>query len=248
MDQFLAQFQSLAQEAGYDWNAQPTLTLLASKLPVGMLHHLYKVTRSQNFQDWINGIRQFHQDNIAVNNIRNITEGSGGRSKGGDKTGFSKKARWTTQELAKLLNVKLPSRDPNAMDTRADRVKSKYKRDGAKARLSQTVEDEQEKKKANEDRYRSGQCFNCGLKGHITKNCPKRKKTKPYTKARQAQTEDSGEDASEEDVSETSDDEKADNSAFIKKIAAMGTQKKINLLNEMAIANGDTKFPKIQDF
>jgi len=56
MDRFLAQFQSLAQEAGYDWNTQPTLTLLASKLPIGMLHHLYKVTRPQNFQDWINGI------------------------------------------------------------------------------------------------------------------------------------------------------------------------------------------------
>ena len=131
------------------------------------------------------------------------------------------------------------------MDTRADRVKSKYKRDEAKARLSQTVEDEQEKKKANEDRYRSGQCFSCGIKGHIAKNCPKKKKSKPYTKARQAQTEDSGEDASEEDVSESSDDEKTGASSVIKRIKAMSTQEKMDLLNE---AEEDPSFPKIQDF
>jgi hypothetical protein len=180
-----------------------------------------------------------------VNNIRNITEGSGGRNKGGDKAKFSKRARWTPQELAKILNVKLPSRDPNAMDTRADRIKSKYKKDGAKARLSQTVEDKQEKKKYDEDRRRSSQCINCRIKGHIAKNCPKKKKSKPYVKARQAQTEDSSEDASGEDDSETSDDEKTDISSFIKRMKAMSQQDKMDLLNE---AEDDKNFPKIQDF
>ena len=52
VDTFIAQFESLAEEAGYMPNAQPTLTLFASKLPGSMVNHIYKVVRPQTFQDW----------------------------------------------------------------------------------------------------------------------------------------------------------------------------------------------------
>ena len=43
VDTFIAQFESLADEAQYPINAPPTLTLFASKLPAKMMEHIYKV-------------------------------------------------------------------------------------------------------------------------------------------------------------------------------------------------------------
>src|SRR6266404_4323510 len=119
VDTFIAQFESLAEEAGYQPDAQPTLTLFALKLPGSMVNHIYKVVRPQTFQDWADVARQFHRDNIAVQNLRSISEDFGGRNKGGGKKGGM-----TASQLAALLKVKLPLPDPNAMDTRADRSRS----------------------------------------------------------------------------------------------------------------------------
>ena len=56
VDTFIAQFESLALEATYDLNAKPTLSLFTSKLPFRMIDHVYKVARSQDFQQWAKAV------------------------------------------------------------------------------------------------------------------------------------------------------------------------------------------------
>jgi hypothetical protein len=117
VDTFIAQFETLALEATYGLNAQPTLSLFVSKLPFRMMDHIYKVARPQDFAQWTEAVRQYHQDNTAIQNIRGIYEDTP-RKQSSQKKGFS------AQQLAKILGVKMPSLDPNAMDTRADRSRS----------------------------------------------------------------------------------------------------------------------------
>ena len=66
---FITWFKALAEEAIYNLNNRATLSLFAAKLPFKMMDHIYKVTRPLNFNEWKNAIRQYHQDNTAVQNI-----------------------------------------------------------------------------------------------------------------------------------------------------------------------------------
>jgi hypothetical protein len=58
---FFLQLESLAAETTYNLDAQPTLSLLASKLPFKMVDHIYKVVRPTDFNQWANTICQYHQ-------------------------------------------------------------------------------------------------------------------------------------------------------------------------------------------
>jgi len=60
VDTFITQFESLATEAMYNLDAQPTLSLYASKLPFKMVDHIYKVVRPVDFQGWAEATRQYH--------------------------------------------------------------------------------------------------------------------------------------------------------------------------------------------
>jgi hypothetical protein len=182
MDMFIAQFESLALEATYELNAKPTMSLFASKLPFKMMDHVYKVARPQDFQQWTDAVCQYHQDNTAVQNIRGIYEDTP-KKQSSQKKGFS------AAELAKILGVKMPTPDPNAMDTRADRSRVFNKNRGTKGRAGTTTTDPIEKQ------HKEGRCFTCGKQGHIARVCPdkdKDKKGKAPVKSRKAQTEDSG--------------------------------------------------------
>ena len=72
MDGFIAKFKSLANEAGYLLNNRSTITLFALKLPYQMMNHLYKIVHPHDFAGWANGVHQYHQDNQAVQNIKDI--------------------------------------------------------------------------------------------------------------------------------------------------------------------------------
>jgi hypothetical protein len=74
-----------------------------------MMDHIYKVARPQDFAQWTEAVRQYHQDNTAVQNIRGIYEDTQ-RKQSLQKKGFS------AQQLAKILGVKMPSLDPNTME------------------------------------------------------------------------------------------------------------------------------------
>jgi hypothetical protein len=114
VDIFLAQFESLAHEAQYPLDAAPTLSLLASKLPFHMMNHIYKVNRPQTFTDWATSIRQYHQDNTAVQNLHGLHDEGTQKKPAPQQKGFS------PQQLAKILGIKMPTPDANAMDTHAD--------------------------------------------------------------------------------------------------------------------------------
>ena len=140
VDMFLATFESLAHQAGYNIDVQPTLTALASKLPFSMMNHIVKIVRPQNFADWCNAIRQYHADNTAVNNLKGL--GLGDQAPQKKKKGTL--AGMTPAQWAHILGVKL-LKDPNAMDTSA-RSKSFYqkkKKTQARFATASDIEDTQ---------------------------------------------------------------------------------------------------------
>ena len=178
VDTFIAQFRSLAEQAQYALDDRPTITLFASKLPFKMMQHIFLIVKPVNFNGWADVARDYHQGNAALQGIRDISEDAPGK-KTGKKTGFSAK-QW-----AQILGVKLPTLDPNVMDTRTDRSRSYIKNKGSKGRASSTKEDPETQRK-------EGRCFTCNKQGHLAQNCPdKPAKTldKGKVKARTAETE-----------------------------------------------------------
>ena len=115
VDTFIAKFKSLANKAGYQLDARSTITLFTSKLPYRMIDHLYKIFHPHNFTGWAEGACQYHQDNQAVQNIKDIHGDAPKKAPQKKITGFS------AAELAKILNVKMLLPHPDAMDTWADR-------------------------------------------------------------------------------------------------------------------------------
>jgi hypothetical protein len=235
VDIFLAQFETMAHEAQYPVDAAPTLSLLASKLPFHMMNHIYKVNRPQTFVDWANAIRQYHQDNTAVQNLRAMHDEPRVRNP-------TKQKGYTPQQLAKILGVKMPTPDANTMDTRADRSRSWNKNRGTKGRVS-TTSPSNLPKDTKKQRV-EGRCFNCNKQGHISKNCPdkkdKPKAQKPRVQAHKIETENSGSDADLE--SEVDDPD-----SFIKRARAMKEDHKCEIML-MAIAADKKEEGSDQDF
>ncbi len=177
VDTFITQFESLATKATYDLDAQPMLSLYVSKLPFKMVDHIYKVVRPVDFQGWAKATRQYHQDNTAVQNIRGIFEETP------KKTSTGGRLKMSTQLLAWILGVKMPTPNPNAMDMRADRTRSNNWRKGTKGRVTNT-EDE------TKDWRKKVQCYGCNQFGHLKRDCPKKdEKGKKPVKAHVAETD-----------------------------------------------------------
>ena len=118
VDTFIAQVRSLAEQAQYALNDRPTITLFASKLPFKMMQHIFMIVKPVDFNGWAEAAHQYHQGNAAMQGIRDINEDTSSKNSGKKKTGFSAK-QW-----AQILGVKLPTLDPNVMDTHADRSHS----------------------------------------------------------------------------------------------------------------------------
>ena len=118
VDTFIARFESLANEANYQLDARSTITLFASKLPYRMMDHLYKIVCPHDFAGWVEGVCQHRQDNQAVQNIKDI-HGDTPKKFPQKKTGG-----FMAAYLTKILGVKMPSPNPDAMDTWAYRNRS----------------------------------------------------------------------------------------------------------------------------
>ena len=175
VDTFVAQFRTLADEAEYPLDDRPTISLFASKLPHKMMEHICLVVKPQNFQGWADAARQFHQDNTAVQNLRNLNNDVP-RKFGNKKTGILAK-QW-----AQILGVKLPIPDSNVMDTHTDRTRSYFRNNGSKGCTSTTKEDPDKQRQ-------EGRCFTCNKQRHLAKNCPDKPwKDKGKVKARAAET------------------------------------------------------------
>ena len=133
------------------------------------MNHLYKIVRPCNFAGWADGACQYHQDNQAVQNIKDIHGDMPRKAPQKKVTGFS------VADLAKILKVKMPSPDPDDMDTWADRNRSANRNHRTQGRAGATAP------KDVEQLRKEGHCFTCNKQGHISRNCLDKPVDKPTT-------------------------------------------------------------------
>jgi hypothetical protein len=81
----------------------------------------------------------------------------------------------------------MPTQDPNAMDTHADRSRS-YSNFRNKKQTSGHVSTTKEDP---DTQCKEGHCFTCNKQGHLARNCPDKPTNKRKTKARTAEVADS---------------------------------------------------------
>ena len=207
VDTFIAQFEALVEEATYDLNNKATLSLFMAKLPLKMMDHIYKVIRPHTFHEWKNTARQYHQDNTAVQNIWGIYEETANKKgvfppKKQNPTGF------TPQQWARILGVKMPTLNPNAMDTHADRTRQNNKGQKTRGRVVATETPDKD------TQWKEGRCFTCNKQGHVSKKCPDKKgKSKAPVKAHTAETE---EDSDDDNVTEPDNNQPITMDQYIK--------------------------------
>jgi hypothetical protein len=263
VDTFLARFESLAEAADFELNANPTKSILAKKLPFNMVDHLYKVVRPGTYPEYCEAIRQFHADNTAVQNLKGhqdkgvlYTKGQDGlhtNLKGHQDKGalytkgqdglYTKEDRknllggYTANEWVKILGIDQSKieipRRSDAMDTSA-RSRSKLQR--TKGRTGTTKQDPDTQRK-------EGRCFHCNKQGHESRNCPdrrdpgskKKKKTSNKGRAAKAKTSTSSASSSDAGVS-SSEEEESDREvdSFLKEAKALKTKNQLHIL-QMAI-------------
>ena len=192
-----------------------------------MMEHIYKVIRPLNFQGWADTARQYHQDNMAVQNIRGLYEDSTKKKPNSPKTGF------TAQQLAQILGVKMPAPGPNQMDTRADRTRSNWRNKGTQGRAT-TVDPEEQRKQ--------GRCFQCNKQGHIARNCPDKPKEKkalpPVTRGRKVEIEDASDDESDTSSVHGAKAVAWDKDEFLRLARAAPLEEKINMVREAGTEEG----------
>jgi hypothetical protein len=249
VDTFLARFESLAEAADFELDANPTKSILAKKLPFNMVDHLYKVVKPGTYPEFCEAIRQFHADNTAVQNLKGhqdkgalYTKGQDGLYMKGQEGLYTKKDRknllggYTANEWVKILGIdqskiEMPRRS-DAMDTSA-RSRSKFQR--TKGRTGTTKPDPDTQRK-------EGRCFHCNKQGHESQNCPNRrdpnsKKKKTPSKGRAAKAKTSTSSASSSDAGVSSSEEEESDRAvdsFLKKAKALKTKNQLHIL-QMAI-------------
>ena len=121
--------------------------------------------------------------------------------------------------------------DPDTMDTRADRTHSFNKNKGSRGRVTTTTPAKDTNKQCKE-----GCCFHCDKQGHISQNCPKKKKEE--TKACKAETENSDQE-SEAELTEEEEDLKEFGRTVSHLRKAMTDQEKMELILGAIKGEGD---------
>jgi hypothetical protein len=241
VDTFLARFESLAEAADFELDANPTKSILAKKLPFKMVDHIYKVVKPGTYPEFSEAIRQFHADDIAVQNLKGHQDEGVLYTKGQDGL-YTKKDRknllggYTANEWVKILGIdqskiEMPRRS-DAMDTSA-RSRSKFQR--TKGRTGTTKPDLDTQRK-------EGRCFHCNKQGHESRNCPNKrdpnsKKKKTPSKGRAAKTKTSTSSASSSNAGASSSKEEESDEAvdsFLKEAKALKTKDQLHIL-QMAI-------------
>jgi hypothetical protein len=200
------------------------------------MNHIYKVNRPQTFMDWAAAIRQYHQDNTAMQNLRGLHDEGTWKKPVPQQKGFS------PQQLAKILGIKMPTPDADAMDTCADRNRSWNQNKGTRGRVSTTAP---ATSKDTEKQHAEGRCFTCNKQGHIARNCPDKKDkpkmpNKPKAQARKVETEVSRSDADSEPEADDPD-------SFIKRTRALKEDHKLEIMC-MTIAADKGEEGSDQDF
>ena len=147
LDEYVSEFQDLANRAGLELNEPSALRMFAQGLQGTLAHTCIFQDSPENFAQWVQSAQQNHRNWLKVQALK-------------EHNPFQQRRPGTNPFTWRRNNGPAQSnrparRDPDAMDVDAIR--------------KATTEDEKQK-------YRTeGRCYNCGKQGHLSRNCPDRK-------------------------------------------------------------------------
>ena len=204
LDNYIAYFEGLVHLAGYNPNDHLCLKYFTDGLPTGLYQDVLKLNRPQNYREWKEAAidRQGIWEHI---NHRQERQRGMGRPHPGMFDPFSS------------IPIRSSRRDPDAMDTTADRGKSRGKvrrvepRDEEREDLRVFQPEEGDtrppfkpregylQRQVDMRKRREVQCYHCQQFGHISRFCPQKTKKGTTSQVRRTQEED----ATEEDQANT---------------------------------------------
>src|SRR6266702_686825 len=118
LNDFISQFQNLANKAGYDLDQQVTLDLFQNGLPNNLIWNCVKFNHPYNWATWTDSAHQQHKEYIQLSN----------RLKGNKVMGGTHK-QWT--------NALTHQQDPNAMDLSQTWARSTMTKDEKTRRIKE---------------------------------------------------------------------------------------------------------------
>jgi hypothetical protein len=170
VDGYMACFKQLCRLGNYDVNDEAVIDMYRQGLYPKLQVNVIQNERPFTYQAWVRGAQRQQQIYLQVRSIL------GERPNQGKPPSNQNQNR--TQEQwrnAFSRNSNNQRKDPNAMDTSADRIRARQI----------TTDERQELMKA-------GKCFTCKKQGHLSRDCPQ--KTPYIPRAHAAQTTDTNQD------------------------------------------------------
>jgi len=184
IDQYITDFEFLAQCARIDVNDPTVIQLFSEGMPFSLAESCIKLKQPKSFEQWAKAAQAQQRNYILIQGLKKSKDGSSTArpppAQTGNTTrnpffwqqGGGQQQNQRPQNSGQSPIQQLPPHDPNAMDTSA----------AAQKAITE----------ADKEKYRKeGHCFGCDKQGHIVRNCPSKKAC-----ARMVKTPDTSETAS----------------------------------------------------
>jgi len=184
VDQYIVDFEFLAQCARIDINDPTAIQLFSEGMPFSLAESCIKLEQPKSFEQWAKAAQSQQRNYILIQGLKRSKDGSSTARPPPTQTGNltrnpffwqqggGQQQNQRSQNPGQSPIQQLPPRDPNTMDTSATAQKAITE--------------------ADKEKYRKeSRCFECDKQGHIARNCPSKK-----ARARTIKTPDASETAS----------------------------------------------------
>jgi hypothetical protein len=166
IDEYVAKFERLIREAGYDRDTPLTIELFTNGLPNGLYEAVYTMDDPQTYERWKSAVLDRQKQYIHIQARKRLD---------GYRPPNPRQQQQNTNQRR--------TQDPNAMDTSPGRTRARLagSEDGMFANHPNPPPYKPRggflQRRAQENRDLKGvTCFQCQQKGHLSYDCPQRKK------------------------------------------------------------------------
>jgi hypothetical protein len=166
VDSYTVRFEQLCRLGNYNVNDEAVIDMYRRRLYPKLQVNVIQNERPFTYQEWVKGVQRQQQIYLQIRSILGDRPNQGKPSNNRNQNRTQEQWRNTFSR-----NSNNQRKDPNTMDTSADRIRAR-----------QITTDERQ------ELMKTGKCFTCKRQGHLSRDCPQKV---PYVpRACTAQTSD----------------------------------------------------------